>query len=567
MTQQKARVVTAITRVRRSVQRSTRTILAEARLAAPAASRVARDVGFVTVWSVTAIIMGFVIGIAAVLLPPTGAFGIVGFATLVLLWVMPELPAISDDVIRRLFYIMIVVDLCVPNYYAASISGLPWISIRRIFTFALVAVFAIALSSSASIRRRVSERLGNSRWVAICAIGFLTMCGLSVFTSISPPGSLSQMAEVLLNWYVPFIAIIYTVRDEKDVLILARILGICVLFVALAGAVEFVVQKRFFIAALPAPVLAMMEAGNPNFVDFVNSSPYRNGVWRSTSIFGSPLSLGEFGGMVAPLGFFFLVYGRRFASRAFGLTIALACLIAVAASGSRGGYLSFIVVSIVFTAIWLVRESRFNRGNLAIAFVGLVAVLGFSFLIATIVFWPKAHNIVIGGGKEQMSTESRWEQLYLAWPKIVSNPITGHGLGHGADIIGYYSQGGVFPSVDSYVLALAAETGVPSVVFFFGMIIGSAWIGIRSYLSNTGRLGALAGCLGCCIIGFGTYRFFLAERENHTLFFVLVGCIVVLAQVEAQAKRAAANRPIEASYERTRQAGFGGIARRPTPVS
>ena len=171
--------------------------------------------------------------------------------------------------------------------------------------------------------------------------------------------------------------------------------------------------------------------------------------------------------MIAPVGLFFFAHGRSVQSRVFGAAILISCLVAIACSGSRGGYITYIAATVSFTALWLIRTVRWNKGSLAPALVGVSASIGFVILLGLILFWPRLHNVVLGGGQEAYSNQSRIDQMHTAWPKIVSNPITGHGVGNTGDIIGYYTPGSQFPTVDSYVLAMAAETGIPSVLFFF----------------------------------------------------------------------------------------------------
>ena len=236
--------------------------------------------------------------------------------------------------------------------------------------------------------------------------------------------------------------------------------------------------------------------------------------------------------MVAPLGMFYLAHGRGAGDRSFGVTIIIACLAAIAASGSRGGYLGFILAGAMFIAMWTVRAVRFNRASLAPALVGLCASIGFAVLIPLILFWPRLHNIVLGGGMEAYSDQARLDELSMAWPPIFSNPITGHGIGLGAFIIGYAPNG--FPTIDSYVLSLAVETGVPSLLFFSGMIVLSIWAGVRAYITSPTRSSALFGCIACSLFAFGFYRFFLSQRENHTLFFALIGCAMLLSHANFQ---------------------------------
>ena len=156
----------------------------EAWLALRAAPRIARSAAVIVAWSATAILLGAIVGLAAVILPPTGTFGIVAVTALVLLWAMPDLAAVPDQIVRRLFFVMLVVDLCIPFYYTIQLPGLPWISARRIATFPVIILFAIAYSGSSQVRRDVAIVLRSNRIIATCVFGFLAMIFVSIFTSI-----------------------------------------------------------------------------------------------------------------------------------------------------------------------------------------------------------------------------------------------------------------------------------------------------------------------------------------------------------------------------------------------
>lgn len=115
--------------------------VAETRLAARAVPGVIRSLAPIAAWAAASIILGIVVGLAAVVLPPMGTFGIIAILALILLWVMPEVPLVFPGLIRKTFFVMLVTELCVPNYYTVQIGGLPWISARRLATFALIAPF------------------------------------------------------------------------------------------------------------------------------------------------------------------------------------------------------------------------------------------------------------------------------------------------------------------------------------------------------------------------------------------------------------------------------------------
>jgi drug/metabolite transporter (DMT)-like permease len=149
--------------------------MAETRLARRATHNVLRSLATVVAWAVASIALGVVVGFAAVILPPLGSFGIVAAAGVVLLWVMPDLPVVSPRLIRKAFFVMLVADLSIPFYYMIQVSGLPWISARRLTTFALIAPFVIAIAASSDVRRHITERIRASLLIFICMAGYLVM--------------------------------------------------------------------------------------------------------------------------------------------------------------------------------------------------------------------------------------------------------------------------------------------------------------------------------------------------------------------------------------------------------
>ncbi len=159
----------------------------------------------------------------------------------------------------------------------------------------------------------------------------------------------------------------------------------------------------------------------------------------------------------------------------------------------------------------------------------MVGGIAFAVVMGLIIVWPRAHNIVLGGGAQAGSTDARYAQWHAAIPIIETNPITGHGFALG----GYLIQS----SIDSYIISLLLETGIPGFVFFAGMLMLPVWYGLRSYLSDMSESGALAGALACSFIAFIANRLVLSQRENHMLIFSLLAIVIVLNYEHAR-KRA-----------------------------
>ena len=495
--------------------------VAETKLAVRAAPRVVRYLAPIVAWAVTSIALGLIVGLAAVFLPPLGSFGIVAIAGVVLLWVMPDLPLVSPRLIRKTFFVMLIADLCIPNYYMVQFAGLPWISARRLATITLIAPFLIAIAASSDVRRQITERLRASSLIFICAAGYLVMATLSILTSPLPSESGSALVDALLSWYLPFFAMIYIVRDNDDVVFILKFICVCAIFITAAGFLEFHFQRDFFIDILPKGTLDALIENNPTLEGLLpGPRHFRNGLYRAESTFVTALSFGEFEIIVIPIALFFALYREKVFERSLGWAAVFGGIIGIFCSGARGAYIGVLFSVAVFVAIWSIRKGMNNKASLAPAIVGLTGVVSFAVVLGLITVWKRAHNMVLGGGDAAASNQGRYEQWRAGIPLIESNPITGHGFVNGGYVI--------HSSIDSYVLSLLLETGIPGLVFFVGLVLLPIWYGLRNALSDLSESGAVAGALACSFIAFATNRLVLSQRENHMLIFSLLAIVVVM---------------------------------------
>ncbi len=520
--------------IRLSMTRFLAVARGETNLALAGAPRVARRLFGIAGWALLAILSGAIVGFAAVVLPPMGLVGIVAIFALFLLWALPDGFEPPDKFMKWLLLIVVFVHICIPSYYSIAIPGLPWISIRRLFAVILILLFALAYSSSPASRKQISGIINDNKLICTFVLGYLIMMVASIFFARNPFGPLSAMIDVLLEWYVPFICTIYVLRDVEDVEKLLRLLCWCAIITAIVGIIEFKIKKNVYISIMPRFMydsLVQTDFGRGLLTGGMSS---RNGEVRASGPYSVALSFAEFQAMVSAFGTVFLVHGRSLWDRIFGGTVLVACLGAIFVSGSRGGYLAFLVANFAFVALVVARSRLFQPRSLAAPIFAILGAAGGVVVACAILFIGRLHSLIFGGGAGDMSNQARIEEWNMAWPKILANPVTGHGFGIGGDIIGYRSSPGAPLSVDSFLLSLVVETGVPSVIFFFGTALAAIWVAAKQYLSDRDRGGIWAGGLACSITAYTAYRFFLSQRENQTLFYVLVGCVAILHSFNAR---------------------------------
>jgi hypothetical protein len=515
--------------IRTSMTRFVTVARGETRLALAGAPQTARRLLVVGGWATLAISAGVVVGLAAVALPPMGLAGIIGFFAMLLLWVLPDGFEPPDRFIRPLLLVVVFVDLCLPNYYSIVIPGLPWISIRRLFMFLLIFLFALSYSASRKVREKVSGVVRENRIIFACVGGYILFMFLSLLTSIEPLGSINAITSTAMEWYVPFICSIYILRNEKDVETLLRLICWCGIIVTISGVIDYHTGKRIFITIMPGFMYDNMIATS-DFAQgmLTGENSLRMGEVRVSGPYGVPLSMAEFEAMVAPFGMVLLFHGNKIFDRIFGAVVVGSCLVGIYVTGSRGGYLAFLTASFMFVALMVIRSRVAQPRALAAPLLAVVSGSGFVLVMYAILFVGRVRNVISGGGEGDSSNDARWTEWAMAWPKIIANPITGHGFGLSGLIVGYRVSEAAVLTVDSYLISLLTETGVPSVIFYFGTSLAAAWFGAKQYLLDRGKGGVWAGGLACSITGYTAYRFFLSQRENQTLFFILVGCVALL---------------------------------------
>ncbi len=397
--------------------------------------------------------------------------------------------------------------------------------------------------------------------IFICATGFLAVAALSVLTSISPTESTSALVDAVLSWYVPFFAMIYIVRDNDDLVFLLKIICLCVIFNTGAGVVEFFLKHNFFVQIFPTSMLDALIASNPTLAELLpNAQHFRNGLWRANSTFVTPLSFGEFEIIVIPIDLFFLLHREKLFEKVLGGAVAFGGIIGIFCSGSRGGFVGVMASLAVFVAFYSIRKAVSSKGSLAPAIAGLLGIIGFGCVIGAINLSHGFHDTVLGGAAQASSTNARYIQWAAGAPYIKSNPITGHGFGLGGLIIG-------LGQIDSYVLSLVVETGVPGLVFFLGLLVLPVWYGLRNYLSDMSESGALAGALACSFIGFIMNRLVLSQKENHMLIFSLLAVVIVLNYESARKRvpQRSADKSLRSTYRAAKVPAAGAL--RATPLA
>ncbi|MCW2285589.1 hypothetical protein M2323_003436 [Rhodoblastus acidophilus] len=487
-------------------------------------------------------------GAVAALGSPLASLGMLLPLSGLLLLLLPDQELVPPRLVAAAFVGMVAAHLCLPTYYMIQTQGLPWISLRRLTLLALVAAALAHLATSARSRQQMISALGAAPVLLALNIGFDVMAGLSVLFSVDPGAAAQAYVEAAFSWRLPFLACLIVVADEADGARLVRLIGLLSLPVAALGIADFIAERNFALDLLPKALLARMAENNPGIKLLVEFNPWRNGFFRAVSIFNTPLSLGEFAAICAPLGGFLLLHGAGRKDRALGASVIVAALACLFVCGSRGGSVGFLVAMPLLGLCWAFRLWR-RREDLSGPIASVAVAMTGAAALTTVLAWKRLFNIVFGGGDSVGSTASRTEQAAAAWPFILDEPVVGHGLGLAATVLDWRSAPGAPTSVDSYLISVLVETGFPGAFCYFAAFALAAAICLKIYLYDRDARAALAGPLGCALIAYGIYRLALSQKENQTLVFILLALAFICIR-EARDRRRTRRYILRNSIER-----------------
>ncbi len=185
---------------------------------------------------------------------------------------------------------------------------------------------------------------------------------------------------------------------------------------------------------------------------------------------------------VVMVGVFWLALRNNNPRKTLWVLLSLAFLVLsfllIALSGSRGSAISWIITILVLL-IW--RKTR------SLGIVGLlilsVASVSAPFILSTTIsrFLDNTHDTLLGG------REALWE---AAWMLIREHPIAGVGIGNSKYVMVSYvilfrSVGGTdLVAIHNPLLTIWADTGLPGLILYLGVLISSGWIFVRHYISR-----------------------------------------------------------------------------------
>jgi hypothetical protein len=472
----------------------------------------------------TCIIYGFFVAV----LPP--AFYVymgmpIAIIALLAIWVLPDRGAIDTGGLEWLVFAYWVGFILWPNYLAISFPGLPWISMRRLIGGPMTLVLLISLSTSRSFRQQILEVCRKNVLLTRLFIGFTVVQAVSLGVSKTPVASMMIFISNQMMWTAVLFACIPIFQKPERFQKWVRITCAMAVVTAVIGIIEWPGGHLLWRDHIPsflkvddASVLRTLE-GQFNI---------GSGAYRAASTFGLSLMFAEYLAMAVPFLLHYIFEARRVRTRLILVGCYGVVLGGLICAGTRLGMVGFLVAHIMYLIIWAVRR----RGKLRQSLVAATIIYGyptlFCILVAAVLGIHRIRRVFLGGGEHQASTNARFDQWSMGWPKIFASPVFGHGSGRSGEVLGYMSPGGDL-TIDSYFLTILLEFGIVGFICFFGMVIVAMVQGLRICLTEGSEDAALVGCAAISLGAFLFIKLVLSQADNHSMTFFLIGAIMVFS--------------------------------------
>ena len=313
-------------------------------------------------------------------------------------------------------------------------------------------------------------------------------------------------------WFVPFCAVITYCRRQRDFASLLRWMTLGAVPVALVAIIEFATHQLF------ANVLSPFISDDEEWLRNVQALKIRDGVFRAQATHTHPLSLGEHLAFAAPFALAFALSARQLRDRAFWHGSFAIIAAAAVATNSRGAMIVMAISVGAMTGILLWRALRRASASrwrplAGLAFLCLVATAPAGALVTYGIISGK------GGVSAANSTQSRIDQIEMAWPKILKRPVGGYGTGRSARILGYWGR---MLTIDNYYLSLALDYGFPGPIAFLAMLVAWAASAIRRSTQAHPHLGVIYLAMFASILAIAVDRTIISLTSNLTMIYFML---------------------------------------------
>lgn len=256
--------------------------------------------------------------------------------------------------------------------------------------------------------------------------------------------------------------------------------------------------KLLFLDALAVAVISLFQSLGIGYYEGLNMPV----LTRAPGPLGNPNFSAMF--MAACLGFAVPLWlsAKTLPAKAYYAVSAGVILLAVVVLASRGSWLG-LAASLLFAVMISIVLRLPLKTSLAWLLLGLV---GLAFWAGFSRFTPRPQTISSAVQLTDANVNSRLSVWSVAAKAILDKPFFGFGPGN--FVLAYEAHRGsseaalgIFDDPHNLFIQLAAETGIPALLFFLGLLAFAFWRGLRQLAGQKDVfvISALSGCFGLLV--------------------------------------------------------------------
>lgn len=468
-----------------------------------------------------------VTGAAVALLPPQLMFLLaapVGFAVAAILWLMPDGGKVPDRLMATLLVIFVAANCLWPAYISIALPGLPWINPSRIVVGLLLVIGLYSYSTSSQLRAEVAARLAA---IPLLRTFFWIFWGTTLITiplSQQVGFSINKFLNNQVYWTFLFLGSAWLASKPGLMTRVSTLIVWTTILLSLETIYEFHIELVPWANHIPSFLRV-----DEQYLHTVLGDQSRAGtdLYRARGTFSVSLICAEYLAIVYPFLVHETIHAKGPVRKLLLVGGLLATLAALYLTGARSAMVGFFLTVFAYGGFALFREWRRNKTSLFPAAAMAMYPLAAMIFIALMFTWPRLHNMTIGGGQHQPSSEARKAQWAMGTPMVERNPI-GHGPGRAGGTLGYTNLGGDL-TIDTYYLSLLLEYGVIGFFSFMALFGSQLYYGLRMFLIADPGEETLVGPTTVALLNFLVIKAVLSSEFNIPIAFILLGFIFATA--------------------------------------
>ncbi len=440
-------------------------------------------------------------------------------------WTLPATDRPPLRSVENLFFAFTAALVVWPRYLALALPGLPWITMDRLTGFPLVFLLLVSLSTSPSFRKSLIGMMKTRPPIFLLLGIFVLIQFASIGFSHDKGQSVQKFLVAQISWTAIAVTGVYIFSLPGRLETWARTLWLTAIVVGAIAAVEHVKQQAPWVGHIPS----FLKVEDPSVLrTLAGGSRAATGEYRVSSTFSTPLGLAEFLALSMPFVVYFAVYSTNSLARVAAAATVPFLFTIIVWTDSRLGMVGFLGTSLLYPLAFGVLRWRARRDDMVGPAIVLAYPLVFAGFVVATLFVHRLNKAIWGGGAQAASTATRQTQVHIGIPMILRHPW-GHGIGMGADALGFVSPAGV-PTIDSYYLSIGLEYGIIGFIVYFSLILTAlyaAGIGLLKQGADAKQTALLVPIV-ISLINFVVVKSVFSQQDNHPLVFMMIGATVAV---------------------------------------